>query len=173
MQVVLLVLLQVVLHVLHLTAKNFQVAQFKGSTSNQMRTGPFAAGDIVNSIAPHCIGPSLTSHTTAGGFQPGKMKAEERWRPRGEEQVQEAGPRPRVHLRSSAEVLTQGGGAAHSTYRCPPYHLTIINTINTIINIFINLPMLRMPPGTSRGKIAQEWEGKQEMEVEVQVQEVQ
>ena len=108
------------------------------------------------------------------------MKAEERWRPRGEEQVQEAGPRPRVHLRSSAEVLTQGGGAAHSTYRCPPYHLplppyhlTIINTINTIINIFINLPMLRMPPGTSRGKIAQEWEGKQEMEVEVQVQEVQ
>ena len=71
-----------------------QVSQFKGSSSHQMRTNPFSAGNHYNND----LGPLWRSwrswiscrlwwwglYHCPGGFQPGKMKAEERWRPAGQ-----------------------------------------------------------------------------------------
>merc|ERR1711974_246501 len=79
--------------------KNIRVAKFKGSSSHQMRTNPFSAG----------------------GFQPGKMKADERWRPVGQKPEQQVEIGPRCTLRQSNEVLTQSSlPNGHSSYRMPP-----------------------------------------------------
>merc|ERR1711936_389705 len=75
-----------------------EVSQFKGSSSHQMRTNPFSAG----------------------GFQPGKMKAEERWRPAGQKTEPQVEVGPRCTLRQSDEVLTHSLANGHSTYRMPP-----------------------------------------------------
>merc|ERR1711962_30129 len=74
-----------------------EVSQFKGSSSHQMRTNPFSAG----------------------GFQPGKMKAEERWRPAGQKTEPQVEVGPRCPLRESDEVLTHSLANGHSTYRMP------------------------------------------------------
>merc|ERR1719151_42348 len=76
-----------------------EVAKFKGSSSHQMRTSPFSTG----------------------GFQPGKMKADERWRPTTQKPEQQVEVGPRCTLRQSNEVLTQTSLVnGHSSYRMPP-----------------------------------------------------
>merc|ERR1719184_318634 len=76
-----------------------EVAKFKGSSSHQMRTSPFSAG----------------------GFQPGKMKADERWKPVTQKPEQQVEIGPRCTLRQSNEVLPQTSLAnGHSSYRMPP-----------------------------------------------------
>merc|ERR1712107_327598 len=72
-----------------------EVSQFKGSSSHQMRTNPFSAG----------------------GFQPGKMKAEERWRPAGQKTEPQVEVGPRCTLgramrfsRTASQTATQHTG---------------------------------------------------------------
>ena len=56
-----------------------------------------------------------------GGFQPGKMRAEQRWRHQGEgAEAKTEQERPKRVLKNMDAVLTQEPSGGHSSYRMPP-----------------------------------------------------
>eukprot|EP00092_Neocalanus_flemingeri_P032533 GFUD01035382.1.p1 GENE.GFUD01035382.1~~GFUD01035382.1.p1 ORF type:complete len:197 (+),score=85.51 GFUD01035382.1:81-671(+) len=56
-----------------------------------------------------------------GGFQPNKMKAEERWKPKQPTpETSRETERHRLVLRDTDTVLTQGPVGGHSSYKIPP-----------------------------------------------------
>ena len=59
--------------------------------------------------------------TLLGGFQPGKMKTEDRWRSQEEGGETRTEPeRPKKVLRSIDTVRTQEPVGGHSSYKMPP-----------------------------------------------------
>ena len=63
----------------------------------------------------------MANMNVTGGFKPGRMRADERWKHQDEDaETKSKMQRPKKVLRNMEDVVTQEAWGGHTSYRMPP-----------------------------------------------------